>query len=130
MDCEEVIHIPGTPPHDQPTAEQRPLYKPENFTPQSGYVAAKRAAIQTAMNAQSAQLVLQELAEKQQELAEEAEFGPLKEMVTENIAKASRMVEMTVKTVRRLYSDIREQCQDIQKSAIRVIQACDRGQEG
>ena len=111
MDHEEVIHIPGTPPQDVaelllPTAEQRPLYKPENFTPRSGYVAAKRAAIQTAMNAQSAQLVLQELAEKQQELAEEAEFGPLKEMVTENIAKASRMVEMTVKTVRRLYSDI------------------------
>ena len=82
------------------------------------------------MNAQSAQLVLWELAEKQRELVEEAEVGPLKEMVTENIAKASRMVEMTVEAVRKLYSDIREQCQDIQKSAMRVIQACDKGQEG
>ena len=58
------------------------------------------------MNAQSSQLVLKELAEKQQELVEEAEVGPLKEMVTENIVKASRMVEMTVTAVRRLYSDI------------------------
>ena len=70
------------------------------------------------MNTQSAQLVLEELAEKQRELVEEAKIGPLEELVTENIAKASRMVEMTVEAVRRLYSDIQEQCQDISKSAI------------
>ena len=58
------------------------------------------------MNAQSAQLVLEERAEKQRELVEEAKVGPLKEMVTENIVKASRMVKMTVEAVRRLYSDI------------------------